>query len=419
MNRQINPLRFWVIGLQDNKLHKKSYEPFSSLIERDLPFFRSKFADVKEKQPLCYAPFIAMYANQYGEYAPCCISRKFKAQGPKEFWEGDDLAQIRRQMLEGIWPVGCESCKQKKINHLQNDTDVWLTAYEGAGSPPIDAPEVLYLDLRPSNLCNLKCRMCGPGSSDQWNEEVSTNKELTKWQQIVENRILSDFSYFENLNLIQVKLLGGEPTIDDRVMRFMQHLLEKKTRLPRLRFTTNGTNLNNRFKDLMSGFDDIHVAFSVDAVGKVFEYIRTNANWEKVEHNIKQVLDDGIISHCEFNTILTPYNIFGLVPLLEWYHYLYQARYDFSVSFSNSEVAHTGLQAVLSVHLSQQILEILSFIETVDDQFAEKIQDLLPLMRSIKFDETAHREFLIFNQTLDQIRKTSLIEVDPRFASYC
>lgn len=382
----------------------------------NVPFSRSK---VSEKKPLCYAPFIAMFANQYGEYAPCCISRKFKVSSPKEFWEGEDLKQMRQQMLAGVWPSGCEICKHKKDNRLQNDTDVWSTLYENAGFPSIEKPEILYLDLRPSNLCNLKCRMCGTGSSSQWNDEVKLNDKLKKWQTVAEDRSLSEFSYFEDLDLIQIKLLGGEPTIDGRVMEIMQRLIEKKTKLPRLRFTTNGTNLNNRFKQLMSRFTDVHVAFSIDAVGQTFEYMRTNANWEKVENNIKTVLEDGLINHCEFNTILTPYNVFGLVPLLEWYRSLHQAGHNFIISFYNSEVAYTGLQAVLPSDLLQQITEIESFMNESDEAFAKMIAELVAIMRSIKFDESAHLSFVSFNATLDDIRKTSLIEIDPRFAAYC
>lgn len=79
-------------------------------------------------------------------------------------------------------------------------------------------PQVRFLDLRTSNLCNLKCRMCGPGSSSQWNAEVADNPELRKWHRPVREEVMEDLGYFVGLDLYQIKLLGGEPTIDPIVI---------------------------------------------------------------------------------------------------------------------------------------------------------------------------------------------------------
>lgn len=371
-------------------------------------------------RPICYAPFIAMYANQYGEFSPCCISRKFNNTTAEEYWSSKELAEFRQEMLNGRWPTGCDICKNKSQAGLPSSVDAWDRAYDDVGSPSLGDPQVRFLDLRTSNLCNLKCRMCGPGSSSQWNAEVADNPELRKWHRPVREEVMEDLGYFVGLDLYQIKLLGGEPTIDPIVMSMMKELVNKG-RVPKIRFTTNGTNLNRRFAEMMARFDEVYVTFSVDAVGKTFEYIRTNASWDRVESNIMSVLGMGAIHHLEFNTILMPYNVFGLVDLLSWYRNLHSLGHRFRVSFDNSETPNTGLEAVLPHHLEREMNRVRDYLSGCDDAFLDQIlgiTDLVGIMGSIRFDEKSHNAFKAFNSDLDRIRDTDITLVSPYLVDY-
>lgn len=369
-----------------------------------------------DKKPICYAPFLSIYANQHGDFAPCCISRKFRYDTPEAYWHSNELGQFRQQMLDGHWPDGCGTCQSKSEAGLRNDTQVWDRSYELAGKPKLEDTKVRFLDLRTSNLCNLKCRMCGPGASSQWNDEIRSNTDLSKWHTVVEERTLGHLDYFTKLDLVQVSLLGGEPTIDPVVAELMRRLGSGEMKPPKLRFTTNGTNLNQRFRTLMSGFEEVHVAFSVDAVGQTFEYIRTNASWERVESNIRSVMSDAAVTECEFNTILMPYNVFGLVDLLAWYRSLHSIGHRFRVSFYNSDLSMTGLDAVLPHHLEQETERVRSYLSGCDAAFLRDIPgvtDLVDLMSSVRFSEFSHNAFKMFNADLDRVRGTDVATVSP------
>lgn len=376
---------------------------------------------MNERKPICYAPFIGLHATPYGEMAPCCISRKFNFSDPAEYWNSAELGSFREQMLDQQWPVGCEICKNKLEAGLPNSTDSWKHAYETAGSPPLDDPQVRFLDLRTSNLCNLKCRMCGPGSSSQWNDEIRDNPDLLKWHRPIEDRIIDSIDHFIGFDLLYISLLGGEPTIDPIVFEMMQRLIDKGGKLPAIRLTTNGTNLNNRFVDMISQFDQVFITFSVDGVGPTFEYIRTNANWEKVEQNILSMIDKGLIDHLQFNTILTPYNVFTIVDLLHWYERLHARGHQFGVSFDDSESYMTSLQAVLPHHMEQQCCQVESFFASAGDKFVRDIPgitDIMLIMRSIRFDENRYNKFKQFNSELDVIRKTDISSISPYLTDY-
>ena len=70
----------------------------------------------------------------------------------------------------------------------------------------------LFLDYRPSNLCNLKCRMCVPNASSQITKEFQENPEMQKWFSAPE-KVVKNFDLFKNftnnIQLKQIKILGG------------------------------------------------------------------------------------------------------------------------------------------------------------------------------------------------------------------
>jgi molybdenum cofactor biosynthesis enzyme MoaA len=374
--------------------------------------------------PLCYAPFIGMYADYTGNYAPCCVAEKVSSTAT-EFWTSETLVSIRKKMLANEWPAECSYCKNMESNGLQSDIGLWKVAYAKVNKPldliqGTDNMGPYYLDIRPGNVCNLKCRMCGPQFSSQWEEEIKNNIGLD-WL-LHENNMTEDFKDFINYsidkNLLEIKILGGEPTIDENVIMLLENMIATKQNLPALRFTTNATNLNKRFQNIMSYFDKLHIVFSVDAVDSEFDYIRTNANWKKVKNNIETIFEKKLASYYDFNSVVMPYNIFSIIPLLKWYKSLFDKGYRFSVLFSDSAVGYTSLSAVMEQDLSQAIIDVEQYLMTVDNEFQKIVSGILPLLKSIKFNQLHYYEFKNYNNLLDSIRRTSLLSFNERFKDY-
>lgn len=376
--------------------------------------------------PLCYAPFIGMYADYNGNYSPCCVSEKVSS-GASDFWTGETLVGMRKKMLANEWPNECSYCKNRESNGLKSDIELWKIAYAKVNKPldliqGTDNMGPYYIDMRPGNKCNLKCRMCGPQFSSQWVTEINDNPGAgLDWLMVESNDSegFHDFmNYAANQNLIEIKILGGEPTIDENVIVFLENIITTQQKLPRLRFTTNATNLNKRFQKIMSSFDGVHVVFSVDAVSREFEYIRTNANWIKVKNNIEKIFEKNLASHCDFNTVLMPYNIFSIIPLLKWYKSLFDKGYIFSVLFSDSAVGYTSLSAVLECDLSQVVSDVEQYFSTVDNDFRSVVSEILLLLKSTQFNHDNYCQFKKYNNLLDSVRQTSLLSLNERFSDY-
>ena len=94
------------------------------------------------------------------------------------------------------------------------------------GSSP---PNPIYWDVRFTNLCNFKCRMCGPAFSSNWVNEYNAmygpsdiekisytrgNKQLN-WEMIE--------PYIDNLH--KIYWAGGEPLMMEEHWRIMDELI--------------------------------------------------------------------------------------------------------------------------------------------------------------------------------------------------
>jgi len=348
---------------------------------------------------LCRAPWMGMYATGYGEYAPCCVAVKHLLHmSPEEYWNSKRLNTIREQLNTGIWPEDCAYYERKANMGLPNDTALWNKRYKRT---PVDKPELLYLDYRPSNTCNLKCRMCVPNSSSLINQEALEYAKQYKGFRKYKTLVAQDFEQFKQFlsscELQEIKVLGGEPTIDPLAIQALESVSCK-----RLRITTNATNLNQKFRRILKRFEYVNIVFSLDATDSTYEYIRTNANWNKVSSRIKQIFDEQLANVYSFNVVCTPYNIFNLPELEKWFATI---SAEFEINWDDSDVEYTSLSAVLPEHIAWA---------------QQRVQDpkLKKLLQSTVFSNDNYEKFKSYNSMLDEIRTTQLLDLDERFSLY-
>jgi MoaA/NifB/PqqE/SkfB family radical SAM enzyme len=90
-----------------------------------------------------------------------------------------------------------------------------------------------------------------------------------------------------NENVVQLDIAGGEPL-------YSKLSLEILGNLPRsvkwLRINTNASNYYD-FTDLLESGVNCELTLSIDAVGRLFNYIRWPLEWSKVDANIDKWID--------------------------------------------------------------------------------------------------------------------------------
>ena len=272
---------------------------------------------------LCAAPFIHRFIFNDGLPNLCCAANRDPYVSDSQFkdWNGAVMQEIRRHMLEeDTLPSICSQCAEEEKVGLPSTRTVHNQTYKDLGEPEldivtgtaIDAP--LTLDLRMNNICNLSCRMCGPSSSSQLAKEAEKHPNL--WPPVSFDRYnkFDPTEIIENAGAIfELKLLGGEPSLQPEAKALLQELISIGNTNIKLFITTNGTNYNKSFWGLVEKFSNVHVNVSIDAWEKQHEYIRgPAADWKSIWKNVEKISN---ISQIALQQTVTTLNIFDFWKL--------------------------------------------------------------------------------------------------------
>jgi hypothetical protein len=287
----------------------------------------------------CVLPWVSIEASPIGTVRPCCLAddeilddngNKFELSTANfaDIQNSRHMRGLREQFLAGERPQTCRKCWNQerggrtskrmhtldRLKHSIADTE-WTT----------DAKQLMFLDLKLGNICNLKCRICGSWSSSQFaTEEINQlPREEQKsshayqmlragawpreneqfWQQI--DSVLTDIRYIE--------FTGGEPFMIDEHFDMLQGIVDCGiAHQVEIHYNTNGTQYPARGEAIWRHFKTVEIAFSIDDIGERFEYQRSNANWQEVCANLDRFRD---LKECHKNIVLqicTTVNIFNV-----------------------------------------------------------------------------------------------------------
>lgn len=297
------------------------------------------FGPVKSKT-FCTLPWVNVSVDPDGSVKPCCVSSDYitKEDGTKynlgydkleDIYNSKSFVDIRQKMLEGLEVKGCASCyEQEKSSGTSYRLDYMNFGIANKAVIQDDI-KIQYFDLRFGNLCNLKCRTCNPTASSQIAKEINDIKDtdigrfwpldtpnINDWYEtnIFKSNLESQIS---NLRLLY--LTGGEPTLNEGNKEFLQKLVEQKqNHKVTIKISTNMTNLNKKFFDLLDNFSHTVFFASIDGYKEIQEYLRYPSNWSQIDENVIQVISNG-----KYKLIPTPViqigNLNKIVDLFEYF----------------------------------------------------------------------------------------------------
>ena len=261
----------------------------------------------------CILPWISLEASPIGTVRPCCLAddeildndgNKFELASAKftDIQNSDHMISLRQQFLDGKQPQTCRKCwneeragrTSKRMHTLDRIKHMNIS-----GEWTADAKPLMFLDLKLGNICNLKCRICGPWSSSQFaTEEINDAPPEEKkntyayqmlragawpkenksfWHQI--DSCLNDIRYIE--------FTGGEPFMIEQHFDMLQGIVDRGiAHQVEIHYNTNGTQYPEKAIEIWRHFKTVEIAFSIDDLGGRFEYQRTNAVFAEVEMNL-------------------------------------------------------------------------------------------------------------------------------------
>ena len=383
----------------------------------------------------CILPWMHLATNASGNLRVCCNSIPGKnnivrAGGKpyhildndiETFWYSPTLTKIRHQLLNNEKPEMCERCFREESVGIrsarESANDRWMFDYEKTIVPK---PNIRYMDIRLGNLCNLRCRMCNPYSSNQWVDEWHLiERELVP----DEKTRLSNMAWPDNErvseNLLkfadsieEIYLTGGEPTLAISQYKLFDKLIElgvaKKISL---KYNTNCTNVPKKLLDYWQHFKRIKMNASVDAYGDLNRYIRYPTGWSLVEKNLlkfKELEDNGNFElqvHCTVQT----YNVLKINELVDWLK---------SQNITNLYFNILNHPSYLNIRAMPQSLKDLARQRLESYLSINKVKGIIDYMYAEDWNVEHWPKFVQYTKAIDESRKENVFDVVKELDGY-
>jgi sulfatase maturation enzyme AslB (radical SAM superfamily) len=284
--------------------------------------------------------------------------------------------------------------------------------------------KIRYWDVRFSNICNFKCRYCGPNFSSNWwedkaalygAEKIGHNKFLHagKNKDDIWEQMQPHLPYIE-----QIYFAGGEPLIMEEHYSLLKWLVENKRTNVRLIYNTNFSELTFKKQNVLEWwkqFDSVSVGASLDAMGSRAEYMRKGTIWQDIEDNRREMLQ--ICPDVDFYISATV-NIFNLLHVTD-FHRDWAERGLIKAQDFNINILHSPLYYRADIlpkkYKDIAIAKIQNTIEWLKDKdhLTRATSGYQGLINFISNTDNSHalKQFFAITDQLDSLRKEKFEDV--------
>lgn len=243
----------------------------------------------------CPLPWTGFIVQQNGDVKNCVLSKEtignINSQSIEEILKGEKNNKIKEEMLANKSPASCIGCYRLEKNKNNFDIISQRIYYikELKSVNPILYDQIINfnlhtVDIRWTNQCNQACVYCGSHNSTLWEKETGPAKIMS----LEAKNAIRTFIFNNIAQLKNVYLAGGEPTLMNENLKFLDLLLDKNPNVT-LRVNTNLSNINTKVANLIKQFKNVHWIVSVESTEKYYEYIRYGGNWGKFCNNLKEI----------------------------------------------------------------------------------------------------------------------------------
>ena len=337
---------------------------------------------MSDKKNLCMLPWVHLHTWPNGTVYPCCVTpMNYKAGNLndntlEEVYNSDLMKEIRVKMINEERHDACSRCWLQEdqggmsMRHRANKS--W-TEYEymiddTKEDGTVEEMKLPYWDFRFSNICNFKCRSCGPQLSTGWYTDVKKISVIETGKPTLPNDIPkgNKFDLWEQIephfeSVEEIYFAGGEPLIMEEHYRILKKLDAMGKHDVLLRYNTNFSEM--RYKDLhvlefWPKFKNVEIGASIDGMEKQGEFIRSGFNWEQFKENRNRMKET--CSHANFyvSTTISIQNAYHIVP---FHHALVDGGYiDGYNSFNVNIVTEPPWldTRILPDHHKQKLVEL-------------------------------------------------------------
>ncbi|MCW5906332.1 MAG: twitch domain-containing radical SAM protein [Chitinophagales bacterium] len=399
-----------------------------------LNIFKKKKPEVKrnpDETDFCYYPFFQVLLAADGKYMPCSHHAAFISENGKEIsvnthnieqaWNSPYMQQLRSDFKNNIRNKGCSHCWKEQslgLKPMRYDSygyNIPESQVENPASP-------MRVEINASNVCNLRCRICWSHASSRWikevkelyNEDAELHFNMTPENQAIIRQWVPHFT--------QIGFFGGEPLMSEENIELMRYCVSTgHSKHISLLINTNATVYTDELVNLFKQFQNVYLNFSIDDIGKRFEYQRSGAKWNEVVENMKQYIKHGGFTGSDQLQIkiccsVTSMNIYYFPEYFEFMNEHFPGLPVFwNLVFQPWQLSIQLLPAEVKEQIAQRLKNFVNTTYKMDTLRTRTIEDLISYLKGQ--DERSFSEFFTYIERHDKYRQESFLETFPEFYS--
>lgn len=340
----------------------------------------------------------------------------------EEIWNSDSRQQFLNDLRNGVEHANCEKCWQKERIGIESKRQISNRIFSNNNKL---TPQ--FIDLKWGNVCNLKCRHCNPWTSSKWLKEwyAVERKDRQEFAEYAQEFSTTQKSYRHDnhehfhttfkkwfLDSKNLMLYGGEGMyVKDVQKMFAEAANSGQSKNIDVYINTNGTIYSEEWIEILSKFRSVRMAFSIDGIGKSFDYIRSGASWNEVCTNFKKYQQISNIDISIVTTIFTLnvynsaeilYNIFNELGVMPSVNFVYGPEWwDIRI---------------LPIDVKEKISIKLDELKFTDAHYCEQINQIKKfLFDSVENADNKYEQMKHWIKSIDSLRNESFAEVFTEF----
>ena len=385
--------------------------------------------DLPNSKTFCVAPWFQIRNSNDGSKKVCCgissSSPKSVDQDPLEFLNSEEVMNLKENLHHGKRVKECSGCwkpeaegrislRQQLNGILTNNSssieNTWLDSYFRQ-KQDFTSDDLLMADIKIGNTCNYACVMCVPSDSSMiYNEWIKKPNAF-----FIKNKLRNDPGYLErirftgyrnkiyrnyvekilsNRNLKFLKLLGGEPLLDQKLITDLRNLPENRKKKIHLHIVTNASKDLSQTREYLGNFKFITFTVSLEGTAGVQEYARYGSNWSEVSANIlkfKEKFPTDIIVH----TVLQTTSILGFEDLARWTNKNNLAL-QMGICINPDYLSFSSLPDAVREKVKKSLSKAKIIISQtrIGDEEGWPVDKIIDIMESTKFDIEQYKKFM-------------------------
>lgn len=348
-----------------------------------------------------------------------CPRADYKPLNDLNFYNHSELIEQRNQLRNNIEHPTCWRCWDAEKDGAKSYRQVLNMdyAHKQSYNNIVEVPELL--EIKFSNLCNLKCVFCSSNCSSLWEiDDPVDTKKLGKYRGPEVAKKILEFAdtHYDKIKIFQ--LFGGEPVLHKEFDQIFDLILSKPFSKKTISFSTNmyyndtyRKNFEDKIEKVLDKGHDLFMRFSIDGMYNQGEYLRTGMSWNRFEDNLDSFMerfqDHPAIGRMRCNIALNITNLVYLDKIMHFiddkgytnvephYNYVHKPEYFYLKSYGSR------LTRAIEIIKSQDYRRFDKYKTHVIDLASSmsKLQPSLPLIQAGKdwldnYDKTVNSNFL-------------------------